>query len=143
MEGIKEREVTFVWVMVLVALLLGGGLVSINRGLSWVVFLKLELRYISFSLLGALHIGGEVCRVESWGGKILEVEGKTIEGVLDLLGRYPVDRELSLIRGSWWWEEFNVSRLRVWFHVVWDVMSSWTKLIRSLSSSLLMSSPLV
>ena len=91
---------------------------SINRGLSWVVFLKLELRYISFSLLGALHIGGEVCLwegIESWGGKILEVEGKTIEGVLDLLERYPVDRELSLIRGSWWWAEFNVSRLRVWF----------------------------
>ena len=60
-EGIREREVELVWVVVLVALLLGGGLVSINRGLSWVVFLKLELRYISSSLLGALHIGGEVC----------------------------------------------------------------------------------
>ena len=133
------------WVVVLVALLLGGRLVSINRGLSWVVFLKLELRYISSSLLGALHIGGEVClwgRVESWGGKILEEEGKTIEGVLDLLERYPVDRELSLIRGSWCWAEFNVSGLRVWFHVVRDVWSSWTKLMRSLSS-LLMSSPLV
>ena len=118
---------------------------SSSRGLSWVVFLKLELRYISSSLLGALHVGGKVClrgRIESWGGNILEVEGKTIGGVLDLLERYPVDRELSLIRGSWWWAEFNVSVLGVWFRVVRDVWSSRTKLIRSLSS-LLMSSPLV
>ena len=45
------------------------------------------------------------------------MEGKTIEGVLDLLERYPIDKGLSLIRGSWWWAEFNVSGLRVWSDV--------------------------